>query len=97
MNALLYLAEDRHLFSANGLSVSMKGHESGRTAVDGLLAHEVDVATAGEYVAISKMLEPTPLRIFASIAKSQNTYLLARRDRGIASPADRDVFGRQNP
>ena len=88
MNALLYVAEDQHLFANHGLRVTLKDYDSGRAAVTSLLAHQIDLATASEFVVVEQGLGNAPVRALATIARSNTIYLLARHDRGIRTPAD---------
>lgn len=88
VGALQWIAQDQGFFDKVGLKVQISGFDSGKAALDALDAGQVDVATASEYVAATKSLEDPQLRIFGNIAYYRNKAVVARRDRGIESPAD---------
>ena len=87
-NSLIYLANDRHYFSANGLEVTFKSYPSGSTAVHGLLNGEVDIATASEFVVVNNALQNASLYALGTVSKYLNVYLIARTDTGINSVSD---------
>lgn len=88
VGALEWIAQDQGHYSQSGLSVELKGYSSGRDAMLALRAGEVDVATASEYVVATHSVKEADLRILGSISYYRNKGLVARRDRGIAEPAD---------
>lgn len=90
--ALAWLAHEHGLFAARGLNVEMVPFEAGKLAVDALLAGEVDVATAAEFVVVSNSFEHPGLRIIGTVAIANNNELVARRDR-VREP--RDLVGRR--
>ncbi|MBI4287840.1 MAG: NrtA/SsuA/CpmA family ABC transporter substrate-binding protein [Chloroflexi bacterium] len=85
---LLYVAEDQRFFSANGLSVTIRGYDTGASAHNGLLKGEVDIAVPAEYPLIGSAFEKDPVRAIASIDKVQYFYLIGRKDRGIGNISD---------
>jgi len=88
VNSLIYLAQDQGYFEENGLNVVVKDYPSGRSAVDGLLAGEVDVATAAEFVLVTHALLGTDISTFGSIDEFLHIYLVAARNRGVEEPPD---------
>ena len=90
--ALAWLAHEHGLFAAHGLDVEMVPFEAGKLAVDALLAGDVDVATAAEFVVVSNSFEHPELRILATVAIANNNELVARRDR-VREP--QDLVGRR--
>jgi NitT/TauT family transport system substrate-binding protein len=85
---LIVVAAEEGLFFQNGLDVNLKEYESGRVAVDHLIQGDVDVATAAEFVFANESLDHHDLSIVASIATSGSEEIVARKDKGIAQPAD---------
>jgi ABC-type nitrate/sulfonate/bicarbonate transport system substrate-binding protein len=85
-NALIYLAEARNLFAANGLNVTFKDYDTGAAAVQAMVAGKVDIAAASEFIVVGRSLKDSNerLRIIASIAKTQDDYIFGRTDRGIS-------------
>lgn len=85
---LIYVAEDQRFFTANGLSVTTRGYDTGASAHNGLLKGEVDIAVPAEYPLIGSAFKKEPVRAIASIDKVQYFYLIGRKDRGIGNTAD---------
>lgn len=88
LNALIYIADDQNFFAANGLNVTTKNYDTGRAAVDGMLNNEVDMATSAELVIVGKAFAGAQVRTIGTIAKSQNSYLIGRTDKGIHNISD---------
>jgi NitT/TauT family transport system substrate-binding protein len=68
--------------------VTFKEYETGLSAVNDLLAEKVDVATAAEFVFVTKSFERSGLNIISTIARVNDCQCIARRDAGIEKPAD---------
>lgn len=88
VSALVYLAMERGVYQENGLQVTIKDFEAGKLAVDALLAGNADIATAGEFVFITNLVDHPELRIFATVSDFRIDALVARKDFGISKPAD---------
>ncbi len=88
VNSLIYIAENQNYFAANGLNVTVKDYASGLAAVDGLLANEVDVATATEFVIVGKALTNEGVCTFGTIDRFMQICLIGRRDLGIGDVSD---------
>lgn len=87
-SALLYVAEERGLFVANGLDVTIRDTVSGVPALDAVESRTVDLGEAAEYPVVARALKGRALRVVASIDRFQNDYVVARKDRGITRPSD---------
>ncbi|RJQ54485.1 MAG: hypothetical protein C4521_04330 [Actinobacteria bacterium] len=87
--ALFWIAEDRGFFVRNGLRVSSRKYDTGAGSLDGMLKGEGDV-TVGvtEFPTARRVLERRKARIVASIAKVEQIYLVANKNRGIGKIAD---------
>jgi len=87
-STLIWVADKEGLFKKHGLAVTLRKYDVGFNALKGLCAGESDVATGSEFAFITNAVSNTDLRAMASIAEEDTTSIVARRDRGIASPAD---------
>lgn len=88
VGALQWIAQEQGFYNKVGLTVDMRGFQSGKEAADALRAGEVDVATASEYVVASQSFTEPDLRVLGSISFYRNKGVVGRRDRGIEQPAD---------
>ena len=88
VGALQWIAQDQGHYNQAGLAAELTGYTSGRDAMEALRAGTVDVATASEYVLATYSFGESDLRVLGSIAYYRNKGIVARRDRGIAAPAD---------
>ena len=86
-SALFYIAYDRGFFKEQGLDVKVVEYTAGVLAADDLLQDNLDVVTASEFAVVSKFPLHPEVRILASIARSDNHEVIARKDRGITEPA----------
>lgn len=86
--ALVYIAQQQGFFANHGLDVTIKDYEAGKLATDALLRGEADLSTATISVFVSNGFARTDLRTFGTIALAEINEMVARRDRGIGSPAD---------
>lgn len=87
-SALIYIAEDQGMFVSNGLSVALRGYDTGAAALNGLVNGEVEIAVPAEYALVGKAFNKDKIRAIASIDKAEYFYLVARRDRGIQGIPD---------
>ncbi|MCK9197565.1 MAG: NrtA/SsuA/CpmA family ABC transporter substrate-binding protein [Syntrophales bacterium] len=87
-SSLIYIALERGFFKKNGIDASVKEYEAGRLAVDALLAGDVDIATAPEFVHVSKSFGDQKLQILGTISTADDQEIVARRDRGIKEVKD---------
>jgi len=87
-SALIHIAENQGIFKSNGLHITFKEYVSGAEAVNGLMRSEVDFSVAPEFVIIQHVLNKEGIRVLGSISEVDNTYLVARIDRGIHNPPD---------
>ena len=88
-HALLYIAQDQHFFTNNGLRVVVKSDFfSGVDALNGLLSNEIDIADSAEYAVVKRAFEKSKVSIVATVDKEFGFTLNARKDRGIENIAD---------
>ncbi len=86
--ALLYAAEMFGYLKQMGIQAEFREFDSGVAAVAALNEGSVDLATAADFVFVSNIEKHPDLRLIASINSSNNTYMVARRDKGVLRPAD---------
>ena len=86
--ALIFTAEDQHIFAANGIKVTQKDYDTGLAAIDGLLNNEIDFARAGEYPVVGKAFENAGISVIVSHSRSFNEYIVGRVDKGIRNEAN---------
>jgi NitT/TauT family transport system substrate-binding protein len=83
-SGLVIIAQEKGYFAAEGLRVVLKPHTSGKAALDAVLTHKAEIATAGD----------TPI-MFAAIAGERvallATLFVARKDQGIVGRRDRGM------
>src|SRR6185369_1685136 len=87
-NALIYIADDQNFFAANGLDVTFRDYDTVVAAVEAMMAGKIDIAAASEFVVVGRSLKNHKVRIFASIAKTQDDYVFGRTDKGIHNVSD---------
>jgi NitT/TauT family transport system substrate-binding protein len=88
VGALAWIARSQGYYEKVGLAVDLQGFATGKESVDALQAGRVDIATASEFVVAARSFGEPNLRVLASICQYWNKGLVARRDSGIAGPAD---------
>ena len=86
--ALVYVAQEKGYFTANGLDVIVKDYEAGKLAADALIAGEADICTSADFVLVSNSFEHDNLRVLGTVALANMVELVARKDTGINQPAD---------
>jgi NitT/TauT family transport system substrate-binding protein len=87
--ALLWIAEDRGLFTRNGLKTTLRKYDTGAGSLDGMLKGEADIALGStEFPVVGRVFRKEKIRVIGSIDKSQFVYLVGRKDRGIEKASD---------
>jgi ABC-type nitrate/sulfonate/bicarbonate transport system substrate-binding protein len=85
----VWLAQTRGFFAAEGLQVEVRDFIAGKQGLAEMMAGGLDYTTAADAPIVLALLEQSQIRVVASIATStDNTSVVARRDRGIRSPSD---------
>jgi NitT/TauT family transport system substrate-binding protein len=85
---LVYIAEDRGFFTANGVKIIHKYYDTGVGAMEALLKGEVQIGGMNEVPFIIRAFEKQKISIYASLDKLQYIYLIVHKDRGIQTAAD---------
>ena len=89
-SALIVIALENGYLSAEGLEIKVKTYPSGKRALlDGLFTGDVDLVSACDAPVVFNSFARQDFKIIASIFSADNlNRVIARRDRGIAKPAD---------
>ena len=87
-SALLYIAQDRQFFVANGLNITLRDYDFGSLALNGMLRGEVDIALATEFPLVVHALRKEKIRTIGSVGKFEFVYLVGRKDRRIEKISD---------
>jgi NitT/TauT family transport system substrate-binding protein len=87
-STLLWIADDQHFFSRNGLNVTFHEYVTGPASLDGLLKGEADIAVTSEYPLVGKVFQKERIRTIGCIDKLDFAFLLGRKDRGIEKVSD---------
>jgi ABC-type nitrate/sulfonate/bicarbonate transport system substrate-binding protein len=88
VGALAWIAQDHGFYEQMGLSVDLKGYNTGSESVHALRAGQVDLATASEFVVAASSFAEPDLRVLASVCQYWNKGLIGRRDHGLNQPID---------
>lgn len=89
MLGLLFIAEDRGYYQAQGLEVFIKEYQSGLGPLKDLREGRLDLASCAEFAMVGEVFAGgVDLRGLAVIGSGEVDWLIARRDRGINQPDD---------
>lgn len=87
--ALAIIAEDQKFFLQEGLDTTIKHYDSGKLALTGMTASEVNLATVADTPIVFSSFEREDFSIIATIGSSDNEpRIIARKDKGIQKPGD---------
>lgn len=88
-SGLVRIAAAKGYFAAEGLTVTLQPHTSGRSGLAAVIANQAEIATAADIPVMFAATGKLPISIVATIADTLHAEgILARRDRGVAAPAD---------
>jgi len=86
---LIWIAEDQHFFSRNGLNVTLRKYDTGVGSLDGMVRGEADIAVGvTEYPMVGRVLQKARIRTIGIIDKIELIHLVGRKDRGIEKVSD---------
>jgi NitT/TauT family transport system substrate-binding protein len=89
VNSLIYIAEDRKYFAANGIRMIIHdGYPSGAAATDRMLAGEADISTTAEFAIVRYAFARKAAFALGSIDMFMHMKLIGRKDRGINRISD---------
>ncbi|MDP2158029.1 MAG: ABC transporter substrate-binding protein [Nitrospirota bacterium] len=84
----LHIAYVKGYFKAEGLDVAMQAYASGKAAVDAMVEGKAELATSAETRIMFAGLRGEKIYVIATLHKTENMAVIARKDRGIAKPQD---------
>lgn len=87
-SALIYIADDRDFFAANGLNVIVRDYPTGTATTDALLADETELAFVAEFPLVRRAFDGENISVIAVMDRFQEQRLFVRRDRGVTEPAN---------
>ena len=90
----IFVAQDQHFFDENGISLTLTYYSSTTDALASVSNHNIDITTASDFAFVSN--EPSQdknLTIIASMLKTESSFIVARKDRGIENPID--LYGKR--
>jgi len=87
-NSLIYVANDRQYFAANGLNLVLKNYSSGLADAKAVLNGEVEIGIATEFIVAEEALDNASLYVLGTNCKFSSFFLIARTDEGINSVSD---------
>ena len=86
---LVLIATANGYFKEAGLEVTLQPHATGRACLEAVLAGKADLATVADTPLTFAALSGRPFLVVATIASEITDHgIVARKDRGIAAPAD---------
>lgn len=86
---LPFIAQEKNLFQAEGVSAKLLQLGDGKEAMTAFLEGKCDACVSGEFPVVRQSFERKDLAIIATLSSSDNgVKILARKDRGIRTPAD---------
>jgi NitT/TauT family transport system substrate-binding protein len=88
VSALAYVAQQQGFFKRHGIDLTIENYQTGRHAVEDLVAGKVDVATASEFILAILGFKSQDLRAIGTISGTSHIEVVARKDRGIRKPDD---------
>lgn len=89
ISGLIFIAQEKGYFRENGLDATVKIYDSGRDAIQDLLAGRIDIGGCAEFVLVNEIFAGRDdLRVLGSIGMAEINELIARKGRGINQQAD---------
>lgn len=88
ISGLIIVAQEKGLFKKYGLDVKIKSYDSGKLALLGMLDGECEFSACAD-MPLSSNFEKGGYLLITTIASSNNSaWIIARKDKGINTPAD---------
>jgi len=88
-SAALFIAREKGYFQDEGIDADFHSYISGHLGLDAVLSGKADLATAGDTPIARAAVAGKPVVVIATLCEINRAVLVvARKDRGISSPAD---------
>jgi NitT/TauT family transport system substrate-binding protein len=87
-SALVYIADEKQLFSDNGLAVTIKEYDTGTATTNAVLKGDADMATMAEFVMVGNILQKQKLGVLGAMDKTLTMKIVGLRNRGISKVSD---------
>ena len=87
-STLIYVADSKGFFTRHGLNVTIQENPLSLTSMNNLVSSTADIAGSSDYSFMNYLFTEPTLQTFTSTAKTDVISIVARKDRGIASPQD---------
>ena len=85
----IFIAYEKGFFSDEGLDVTMEYYPSGKKAMEGMFAGEVELSTVADTPIVFNSFIREDFVVFATFVYSYNDVkVICRKDKGVNSPAD---------
>jgi len=81
---LIYIADEKHFFQENGLTVDIKDFDTGTATSDALLKGQADMATMAESVMVTNALQKQKVSILGTMDKTNTQVIVGLKTRGIS-------------
>jgi NitT/TauT family transport system substrate-binding protein len=89
LSGLFFISQEQGYFKAQGLDVTLKPYTGSVESMHDLNARHIDLACLGIFTLVKEVFAgASDLRCLAVLCNGQIMDVIARRDRGIARPAD---------
>jgi NitT/TauT family transport system substrate-binding protein len=82
------IAKEQGYFELNGLDARVDEYDSGAPSMAALLGGDADFAVAADFVGVRNLFAHKDLKVIAVVSQHDVFRLVARRDKGISTPAD---------
>ena len=79
---LIYIAQDQHFFSNNGLDFKIKEFDTGAATTDAIMKGQADMATMAEFLMVGNVFQKQPLSILGTMDKTNTQNLVGLTTRG---------------
>ena len=86
--SLVYIADEKGYFKDEDIDLEIKPYEYGILTIPDVLNGTIDIGLANEFAPVVRSFDSPGFKIIASIDQTDSYELIARRDRGINTPAD---------
>ena len=87
-SGLVFIADDRGFFAANGLNVTLRDYVSTVASITELENNETDITLVPEYSIVTEAFKKENITVIGNSDKYESVFLISRKDRGIENVSD---------